>query len=186
MQRSRSVSNFLACLLVLCSAQVFAEGPNTAESMDAIRNFHQIDANLRTAGQVLPKHIESVAKADIGLVINLAPASSEHNREEGFLLTEQKISYVHIPVKWDEPTDADLQLFFAVMQAREDRSTLVHCFANYRASAFTYLYRVLVEGVAEPVARKDLEVVWDENAFAEYPQWRGFIDVQLQKLGVSQ
>jgi protein tyrosine phosphatase (PTP) superfamily phosphohydrolase (DUF442 family) len=112
-------------------------------------------------------------------VVNLATADKERNGEEGFLLIEQAIDYIHIPVIWDAPTQADLDLFFAVMDARQNRKTLVHCFANYRASAFTYLYRVVRLGVDEAEARQDLEAVWDSEAFEAYPQWRGFIDKQL-------
>lgn len=55
----------------------------------------------------------------------------------------------------------------------------MHCFANYRASAFTYLYRVARLGVDEVEARKDLEMVWNDAAFVEAPQWREFIDTHL-------
>lgn len=62
------------------------------------------------------------------------------------------------------------------VDAARDRHVLVHCFANYRASAFTYLYRVLRGDVDPKVARPDLDVVWKDEAWAEYPQWRAFVD----------
>ncbi|MFT5927760.1 MAG: protein tyrosine phosphatase (PTP) superfamily phosphohydrolase (DUF442 family), partial [Candidatus Azotimanducaceae bacterium] len=108
--------------------------------------------------------------------------SLERNSQEGFLLTNEGINYVQIPVVWDKPTAADLQLFYAVMEGRGERKTLVHCFANYRASAFTYLYRVTRLGVDEAEARKDLEIVWSEEAFVDAPQWRKFIDTHLSDL----
>lgn len=155
------------------------------EPLSSVVNFHTIDEDLMTAGQLLPEHIEAVASARVDLVINLATADKERNGEEGFLLIEQGIDYIHIPVIWDSPTQADLDLFFAVMDARQDRKTLVHCFANYRASAFTYLYRVLRLGVDEAEARKDLEAVWDTEAFETYPKWRTFVDQQLHQLPIS-
>ncbi len=167
----------IGVLSLLLAGSVFADTP-----LEDIHNYHQVSDTLHTAGQVMPEHVDSVANADIGLVVNLAPASEERNKDEGFLLTGRGVSYVQIPVKWDDPTDSDLQLFFAVMAARGERSTLVHCFANYRASAFTYLYRVLVVGVDESIAREDLHQVWDEKAFVEYPQWRAFIDKHLGAL----
>ncbi len=134
---------------------------------------------LLTAGQVKPEHVAAIASSGTEMVINLAPASVDRNKDEGFLLTQQGISYVQIPVAWEQPTDADLQLFFAMMDARQSRKTLVHCFANYRASAFTYLYRVLRQGVPEVEARADLHAVWSEQAFDENKQWRQFIDKNL-------
>ena len=153
-----------------------------AAELKDILNFHPIEDGLKTSGQVLPEHVAAVAEAEIELVVNLAIASEERNGKEGFLLTSEGINYVQIPVLWEQPTAEDLQLFFAVMDARGDRSTLVHCFANYRASAFTYLYRVLRLGVDEVEARKALEAVWNDEAFAESPQWRVFIDEQLVQL----
>lgn len=156
-----------------------------AEQLNTIANFHAVDNGLLTAGQVKPEHVEQIKTEEIGLVINLATASEEHNGREAFLLAEQGISYLNIPVKWDQPTEADLALFFAVMDGRQERKTLVHCFANYRASAFTYLYRVIRQGVDEREARKDLEVVWTKDAFEQYPQWRTYIDKALSNHAVE-
>lgn len=167
--------------LVLLLALAVTCGAATDEPLplQSIHNFHSVNSNLLTSGQVMPAHVAALAEAGVEMVINLAPASAERNSEEGFVLTQQGISYVQIPVAWDNPTAADFQLFSAVMSARQNRKTLVHCFANYRASAFTYLHRVIHEGVPEAQARKDLEKVWDEEAFTEAKVWRAFIDHQL-------
>ncbi len=123
--------------------------------------------------------VPKILAENFGLVVNLAVADEERNGREALHVTEAGISYVQIPVVWDAPTRADLDLFFAVMDARGDRKTLVHCFANYRASAFTYLYRVIREGVPESEASADLYAIWNNEAFTEYPQWRTFIDDAL-------
>lgn len=165
---------FLICLLT--SAVTMAEDPLTE-----IYNFYRIDDTVVTAGQVTPEQVPLLKQAEISLVVNLATAHEERNGKEGFLVTDQGIGYVQIPVIWDKPTFADLELFFAVMKARQSRSTVVHCFANYRASAFTYLYRVTQLGVPEAEARQALEVIWTEQAWEEYPQWRKFVDDALAR-----
>jgi len=152
-----------------------------ADPLAEIYNVHRIDAGLVSAGQVTVEQIDDLKEAGIGLVINLAVADQERNSEEGFKVTEAGITYTQIPVAWDKPTFADLELFFAVMDARADRATLVHCFANFRASAFTYLYRVTRAGVPEAEARKDLAVIWTDKAWEEYPQWRRFVDEALTR-----
>ncbi len=166
----------LAILLLTMVTSVSGE----TGGIDAIYNYHRIDQTLLTSGQVTPADIDDLKAGGVELVVNLATADVDRNSEEGFLITSQQINYVQIPVDWKHPTDADLKLFFAVMDARQDRKTLVHCFANYRASAFTYLYRVLKLGVEESVARKGLHAIWDEDAFAKSPQWRMFIDRHLE------
>lgn len=172
-------SLFFGLLFGLPSGSLLA-AEHSAEVKD-ILNFHPIEDGLATAGQLLPEHVAAVVEADFELVVNLATASEERNATEAFLLTSEGINYVQIPVLWEQPRAEDLQLFFAVMNARGDRNTLVHCFANYRASAFTYLYRVLRLGVDEVEARKGLDVVWSDEAFSESPQWRLFINEQLDQ-----
>ena len=44
-----------------------------------------------------------------------------------------------------------------------------------RASAFTYLYRTLEQGVDEADARADMEKIWDPDAYRT-DQWARFID----------
>jgi len=156
-----------------------AYAEDNAPDPERIYNYHQIDSTLATAGQVFPVHMPKLKEQQIGLVVNLAVADRPRNGEESFHVADAGISYVQIPVEWETPTRADLDLFFAVMDARGDRNTLVHCFANFRASAFTYLYRVVRGGVPEAQARKDLMAVWDDALFEQYPQWRRFIDTTL-------
>lgn len=148
---------------------------SSAADLDDIYNYHRIDTGLHTAGQVTPAQIPDLDDQGIGMVVNLAVADAERNGEEALHVAEQGIAYVQIPVAWDNPTLNDLDLFFAVMDARGDRPVLVHCFANYRASAFTYLYRTLRLGVPEDEARAGLDAIWSEAAFDENPQWRAFM-----------
>lgn len=166
---------FLLLLALLGSALVHAADPDP----ERILNFHRISESLATGGQVYESQVPGLQEDGVELVINLAIADPERNGQESFHITATGMSYVQIPVIWDKPTVEDLELFFAVMDARGGRHTLVHCFANYRASAFTYLYRVLRLGVPEEEARQDLQVVWDQAAFEEYPWWRDFIDARL-------
>ena len=168
----------LALLLPLSSGAMTVPG--------GIYNHHAIDETLSTAGQVTPEQAAALGGAGFGLVVNLAVADAQRNAEEGFRVSAQGVNYVQIPVVWEAPTLADLQLFFAVMDARANRRTLVHCFANYRASAFTYLYRRLRLGVPEEEARADLMAIWTEEAFREHPQWRAFLqEARTQLAGPS-
>ena len=55
------------------------------------------------------------------------------------------------------------------MQRHEDAHVLVQCQANYRASAMTYLYRVLEDGVPEAEARSSMSAIWTpEGRWARY------------------
>ena len=157
-------------------------GPVSAQEptdFEEARNFHQISERLFTAGQIYPAQVPALQEEGVELVVNLAVADPKRNADEAFAVAGAGISYVNIPVLWDNPTAADLELFFEMMDARGERITLVHCFANYRASAFTFLYRVLREGVPEEEAREDLLAVWDDHMFEMNPVWLEFIDTTL-------
>ena len=169
-------------LIVLVS--VFMEPQAIAQGTDAelagARAYLRISERVGTAGQITYDEIEAVKKAGFDIVINLAPADEERNQLEGYLVTEQGMAYVQIPVSWEEPSQRDLQLFFDVMKANQDRNVFAHCFANMRVSAFVYLYRTLLLGEAENVARADLAKIWDP---ATQPQWVAFIEEARKAAG---
>ena len=150
-----------------------ARAQSPEDELATIRNFRKISDHLSTSGQIAYDQIDALKEAGYEVVVNLAPAREEVNAREGFLVVEQGLSYVHIPVSWEEPSLRDLQLFFDVMEANRDRKVFVHCFANMRVSAFVYLYRTLVQGVPEAEARADLEAIWDPS---ERDAWAGLIE----------
>ena len=140
--------------------------------LEEIRAYVRISDDLATSGQIGYDQIESIKEAGFDMVINLAPADEARNGLEGFLVTQQGMAYVQIPVSWQNPDQRDLKLFFDIMEANKDRKIYVHCFANMRVSAFVYLYRTLELGVDEDVAQADLAKVWDPNGL---DQWKAFI-----------
>ncbi|MEE4174503.1 MAG: hypothetical protein V2I57_09670, partial [Xanthomonadales bacterium] len=76
---------------------------------------------------------------------------------------------------WNDPKPGDFEAFKAAMADHPDARVLVQCQANYRASAFAFLYRVEVEGVAEGTAREDLEKIWQPEG-----RWGRYIDTILE------
>jgi len=144
-----------------------------AAPLETIRNFQTIDARLTTAGQIGYEQIPLLADQGFEVVVNLAIADEERNGQEGFLVAEAGLTYVHIPVDWSAPSLHDLDLFFDVMEANQDRKVFVHCFANMRVSAFLYLYRTLIKDVPEAEARATLNEIWDPR---ELEQWRTLIE----------
>ena len=68
--------------------------------------------------------------------------------------------YAQVPVIWDAPTKADFDTFAAVMQSAPEKKTLLHCQANYRATVFAFLYRVLYLDVPLAKAKSDMNTIW--------------------------
>ena len=159
--------------LLMASAALPLGAQEAPPPLETVRNFQVVTPNLASSGQIGNDQIPLLREQGYEVVVNLAIADEERNGREGFLVAQEGITYVHIPVDWQNPTMDDVQMFFDVMQANEGRKVYVHCFANMRASAFVYLYRTLVQGVSEPEARSTMNEVWDP---AELEQWAGLIE----------
>ncbi len=154
-------------------AQSQPQSDSAIEDLSTIFNYVKISDRLSSSGQIPYEQMASLKEAGFDLVINLATVNPAGNALEGFLVAEQNIAYLNIPVSWREPAMDDLQMFFDVMESSSERKVYVHCAANMRASVFVYLFRTLVQGEDEAVARIDMEKVWDP---AGSPQWSALIE----------
>jgi hypothetical protein len=66
------------------------------------------------------------------------------------------------------------------MDERKDKRVHVHCEANFRASAFISMYRILRLGWNEDEAFTIMHKIWDEDA---YPVWKLFIEGMMKDKG---
>ena len=150
-------------------------------------NYVEYSPQLASSGQPTKAQLGGLVEAKIDLVVNLAPVTSPGAyAEEGKLIQQLGIDYVHIPVNWDAPPMADVEKFMSVMtQAKaKDQRVLVHCYVNARASAFTYLWRVLKLGDNREAARKDMLAIWNLNKGFELhntPAWNQLINAAEEK-----
>jgi protein tyrosine phosphatase (PTP) superfamily phosphohydrolase (DUF442 family) len=138
-------------------------------SLNDIYNFLPLWDNVATSGQPKEAELPAVTEAGYEVVINLLPESELLPGERAFFETAG-LEFIHIPVIWTDPTEAEFDQFVEAMQASASRRVYVHCAANMRVSSFCYLYRTLYLNVAPEVARADLERIWNPN-----PIWQRFI-----------
>jgi protein tyrosine phosphatase (PTP) superfamily phosphohydrolase (DUF442 family) len=144
-------------------------------------NWVQVDSRLATAGQPTTEQLKSLADEGYALVINLAPVSSEGSiPEEGGILSGLGVSYVNIPVQWEEPLVSDFEFFSAVMLAPVRGKVLVHCRLNMRASAFVFLFRVIYRRVSVEQALGIMGQVWVPDG-----PWREFVNRCLSDYNIS-
>ncbi|WP_158491323.1 protein tyrosine phosphatase family protein [Methylocystis sp. SC2] len=136
-----------------------------------IYNWLRLDERTTTSGQPTQAQFDEIAALGVREIINLAPATSEKAlKNEAEILAALGLRYTHIPVDFQNPTEEDFDRFRAVFEAAGDSATHVHCIANYRVSAFLYLYRISA-GMEEARARADLDKIWTPN-----PVWAAFIE----------
>ena len=137
----------------------------------SVMNYHRIDDCLVTGGHFVDDGLDEIKAEGVMVVIDLRDNPPKGQQEK---LAEQGIEWINVPVEWNDPKAEDFEKFSRAMQAHEGDHVLVQCGANYRASAMTYLYRVVVDKVDENEAAKDLYAVW--NPSAESKKWVEYID----------
>ncbi len=144
-------------------------------------NYVIASERLHTSGQPAEAQLATLAERGFELVINLATPSSQNAiATEGQLVTETGATYLNIPVDWQSPTYADFELFSGVLNQSADRQVLVHCMLNYRASMFTFLYRVVHENARPAQAYEAVASVWEPQE-----QWVTFGRMVLDRHAID-
>lgn len=144
--------------------------------LQVIPAFLPLGERIGTAGQPSPEHFTLIRQEGYKSVINLALATSPGAiADEGQLVADLGMDYVHIPVEFGAPQAEDLQKFFAAMDTLADKKVFVHCIVNKRVSAFLFLYRVLKLGHPVAEAEMALHRMWIPD-----PVWQDFIDRELR------
>lgn len=144
-----------------------------------IHNFLAFSETLFTGGMPKAEELRDAAQRGVEVVINLAPHNVPNALpNEMELVTSLGMQYVNIPVDWNTPTKDGLDRFLQVMDANKDKKILVHCQANFRATAFASMYRILRQGWQAEDAMKVMHKIWDEE---DYPMWKMFIENTLKR-----
>jgi protein tyrosine phosphatase (PTP) superfamily phosphohydrolase (DUF442 family) len=109
--------------------------------LSTIYNLVHVAEGLETAGQPTTAQLAAIKDAGYEVIINLATGTTPRDLpNEAAVVATLGIEYIHIPVVWEHPTEADLRRFFAAMDATQDKKRFVHCIANMRVSAFVMMW----------------------------------------------
>jgi len=142
-----------------------------------IYNYQFLNENLSSSGMPTAEQMKEIADAGVRVVINLALSTSQGALpEEDHVVESLGMKYIHIPVEWNNPTKQNLDNFFTAMDEHKEEKVLVHCQANYRASSFVMLYRVLRLDWKKEDAIPVMEKMWNPE---DFPIWQKFIDENL-------
>jgi len=152
-----------------------------APSVKDILNYKPYTPMFSSAGQPTREQLPLIKEAGYQRVIYIAFSNiGTAIPEEDQLVKELGMDYLHIPVDFNNPTIRDFNAFADAMQREPDTKTLLHCQVNARATAFSFLYRVIYDGVSVEEAKRDMNTVWQPNAV-----WRDFIFAVLAENGKS-
>ena len=141
------------------------------KSLEGIFNYLPISDSIITSGQPTEKQFELVKEAGFLKVINLAPHNAENALpDEAAALASLGMDYIHIPVDFQAPTEANYEEFCAAMKELDLAPVLVHCAANMRVSAFMYRYRAEFLGENLRQLEVDLHKIWEP-----FGVWKTFV-----------
>jgi protein tyrosine phosphatase (PTP) superfamily phosphohydrolase (DUF442 family) len=163
-----------------CFVSTAADAP-AAPGIEDIVNYREYSATLSSSGQPTEEQLEALADAGFERVVFLA--FSDHDESlasEDRLVKRLGMEYAQIPVDWEAPAVSDFSMLAGLRGREPGTKTLVHCQVNFRASTFSFLYRVLFLDVPMDLAKEDLNSVWVPNE-----TWREFIFAVLDHYGRS-
>ncbi len=152
-----------------------------ADELADISNYRQYSELFSSSGQPTALQLEKAQEQGFERVIYLAFTDNDTAIEDEDRIVKQLgMDYVHIPVDWEDPTPEDFNAFANVMGNQNTVKTLLHCQVNFRASTFSFLYRVAVQDVPLLDAKDDLDSVWAPNE-----TWFRFIRTVLASYELS-
>ena len=144
-------------------------------------NVVEISPQLVTSGQPSADELSKLKSLGFEAVIYLAPPTVQDAvRDEQLIVTRQGLTFINIPIAFDNPTEADFETFAAIVGGLRGRKVLVHCQVNFRASSMVFLYRTIVGKEQPRPAYEAVSSVW----MPEGP-WRRLIESQLRKHKVA-
>lgn len=147
-------------------------------AIEKITNYIRVSDRIVSSGQPTEHEFNEIAQAGFEVIINLAmPNSQSAIPEEGYIVTTQKMQYIHIPVPFEAPRPWHIKDFISVMNAFKGKKVWVHCVVNYRASAFLFLYMRFVKNATIEEASKVILKSWKPNDV-----WARFIEMSKDEI----
>jgi protein tyrosine phosphatase (PTP) superfamily phosphohydrolase (DUF442 family) len=126
-----------------------------------ILNQFQVTAGIASSGQPLDVQVADIASAGYDVVINLAMPDNENSiANEGSIVAALAMTYIHIPVPFDAPTEEHFARFSGYMDSLRDKKVWVHCVVNARVSAFLFRYLQASRDLSVAEATTPVLVAW--------------------------
>lgn len=150
---------YVASLMLLCTPYVACAG-----ELDKISNYREYSPTFASSGQPNKKQLAVLRENGFERIVYIAFTNSgKAYSDEDQLVKKLGMDYVQIPVDWENPAKSDFYAFAGTMETGPGLKTLLHCQVNFRASVFSFLYRVIYQDVPVADAKEDMNSVWQPN-----------------------
>lgn len=165
---NKTITSLLTATL-LSSMAYGVEEPDPA--LAEITNFRQYSNNFASSGQPTREQFQTIAENGFERIVYISFTDNPNALADADLVVKGLgMEYMQVPVDFDNPLPDEFYSFADSMQRNTNKKTLLHCQVNARATAFSFLYRVIYEDVPVKEAKADMNTVWEPNAV-----WRDFI-----------
>lgn len=140
-------------------------------------NYVRYSEHFASAGQPTAEQFAALAASGVERIVYIAFSDQERSiANEDRVVKGLGMAYLHIPVDFGAPQVSEFEQFAAAMQTAPAAKTLLHCQVNFRATAYSLLYRVLFEDVPLAEAKADMNRIWTPNKV-----WTDFIFEVLRR-----
>ncbi|MFT5580480.1 MAG: protein tyrosine phosphatase (PTP) superfamily phosphohydrolase (DUF442 family) [Paraglaciecola psychrophila] len=127
----------------------------------ALLNQHVFSETIGSSGQPSEAQFSELAESGYQVIINLAMHDSDEAiANEGALVAALAMTYIHMPVPFDAPSDEHFSTFAAMMNALDGKKVWVHCQVNARVSAFLFRYLQRDKNFSAQRATSPLLTAW--------------------------
>jgi protein tyrosine phosphatase (PTP) superfamily phosphohydrolase (DUF442 family) len=150
-------------------------------SISEAYNFKVVDHLVSTAGLLSEDQLGLLKSEGYEAVINLLPKENKNAVEkEDSIVQEQGLIYEYIPVDFSAPSKENYLEFASKFRALSGKKIILHCAANYRASAFYAIFAHHHLGWSKSEAKEHINSIW---CLKDYPVWEIFVDHMLKLNG---
>ncbi|MEM9435182.1 MAG: protein tyrosine phosphatase family protein [Pseudomonadota bacterium] len=147
--------------------------------LSQILNWRRVSSRLTTSGQPNAEQLGEIRDLGVSHVVNLGLGHGEGSLPgEAEIVSALGMTYSHIPVDFEHPTDKDFEAFCAALDATPQALIHVHCIYNARVSAFFYRYAKSTDGLSESDAYAMMDSIWRPGG--DWAEFIGKSDAQGQ------
>lgn len=138
-----------------------------------ILNWRRINGRLTTSGQPDEGQLADIRALGVTHVINLGLGHGKGALDnEAEIVATLGMDYIHIPVDFERPTDADFEHFRTALESIPEGQVHVHCIYNARVSAFLYRHAKTDPDIAAQDAFAVMESIWRPG-----DDWAAFVGI---------
>ena len=119
-----------------------------APELAEIVNFRQYSDSFASAGQPTREQFQAIADQGFERIVYIAFTNNPNALPDADQLVKQLgMEYMQVPVDFSNPLPDEFYAFADSMERNRNKKTLLHCQVNARATAFSFLYRVIYDDV---------------------------------------